>query len=366
MHYARRSLAILALSMVVPLLLVGCDSSGSAQEQTQLSDFDVDALLQQEAGGVIATTYSNLESEAKTLEEEVKAFQANPTTQTLQDAQQAWIETRDPWEASESFLFGPVAFDGLDPALDSWPADEAEIKSILSGSQDLTSTSVVEGFNTNARGFHTVEFFLFGEPNGDRSPSYFTSGDNASRKLNYLVTATEVLHGDTEELATAWGSGAQFRSDFTSGSGDYSSKKASLQQLAEGMQIIANEVGANKLGTPINDGDIRNVESKFSGNSFVDFRNNVKSIKRIYTGDAFGDTGKGLDTVIKELDPEAHDQLTTQINDAMMQLGNLNGTTTFRDAVRNDNTSEAESARQKIIDIRETIVNEIKPALSNL
>lgn len=366
MHYTRRVLAALALSMVLPLLLVGCDSSGSAQEQSQLSDFDVDAILQQEAGGVIFATYDDLEEKAETLEDKVKDFQSNPTQANLEAARQAWVETRDPWEASESFLFGPVAFDGLDPALDSWPADEAEMKSILDGEQDLTSNSVVEGFNTNARGFHAVEFFLFGEPNGNRSPSYFTNGDNAERKLNYLVTATEVLHGDTEELRNGWTADASFRSNFTSGSGDYSSKKASLQQLAEGMQIIANEVGANKLGTPINDGDIRNVESKFSGNSFVDFRNNVKSIKRIYTGDAFGDAGKGLDTVIKELDPEAHDQMMTQIDDAMTQLGDLNSTTTFRGAVQNGSTSGAESARQKIIDIRETIVNEIKPALSNL
>jgi len=359
MKYTRHSLFLAVSLALLPLLIVGCDSGGSAQEETTLSDFDTDAILQQAAGNIFST-YADLESKAQTLEDEVKDLQDNATPENLEEAQQAWVEARNPWEASEGFLFGPVATDGLDPALDSWPVDETTIQNILDGNEDLTDKSVVEGFDDTAHGFHTIEFFLFG-PDGNRSAS-----ELSGRNLQYLITATEVLHGDTEELANAWDEGAQFRSDFTSGSGPYSGKKASLQQLAEGLNIIANEVGAGKIGTPLNEQSIQSIESKYSENSFSDYASNMRSIKGIYTGDALDRSGPGLDTIVKEIAPDAHDTLMSQIDDAISTLEDLNENTSFRKAVENGNTSGVEEAQQKILDIRTTIQNEIKPALSSL
>lgn len=358
MTYARRTLTFVFSLVLVPLLIVGCDSGGSAQEQgsaiqevrdardkiidirstikndikpsienSNPGDNTADAILKQEAGDVIFATYDELESKARTLEDEVKDLESDATAKNLEEAQKAWRDARDPWEASESFLFGPVANAGLDPALDSWPVDETTINSILDGDEDLKSNSTVEGFDDTAHGFHTIEFFLFG-PNGNRSAS-----DLSGRKLQYLVTATEVLHGDTEELANGWTDGAQYRSDFVAGSGDFSSKKASLQQLAEGMDIIANEVGSGKIGTPLNEQSIKSIESKYSENSFIDYRNNMKSLKRIYTGDAFGSTGQGLDEIVKEVDSDAHNKLMTQIDDAISALESLDGKTSFRQSV---------------------------------
>jgi uncharacterized iron-regulated protein len=357
--YTRHSLFLAVSLALLPLMLIGCDSGGSAQEETTLSDFDTDAILQQAAGNIYGT-YTELESKAQTLEDEVKDLQNNPTAQNLSEAQQAWVAARNPWEASEGFLFGPVATEGLDPALDSWPVDETAIKGHLNSNEDLTNPEVVEGFDDTAHGFHTVEFFLFG-PNGNRSVS-----DLEGRMLDYLITATEVLHGDTEELAGAWEEGAQFRSDFTSGSGPFSGKKASLQQLAEGLNIIADEVGAGKIGTPLNEQSIQSIESKYSENSFSDYASNIRSVKRIYTGDALDRTGPGLDTIVKEVAPEAHDTLMSQINDAISALEQLNQSTSFRKAVESENTSGVEEAQQKILDLRTTIQDEIKPALSNL
>ncbi len=363
MQHARRSLILTFSIALLPLLLVGCDSGGSTPSGDDLQlpgSADPDQILQQEAGGVIATTYSELETKARTLEDEVKDLQNNATSQNLKEAQDAWRDARDPWEASESFLFGPVANAGLDPALDSWPVDETTINSILDGDEDLKDSSVVEGFDDTAHGFHTIEFFLFG-PDGNRSAS-----DLTGRKLQYLVTATEVLHGDTEELANAWKNDAQYRSDFVAGSGPFSSKKASLEQLAEGMNIIADEVGAGKIATPLNEQSIKSIESKYSENSFIDYRNNIKSIKRIYTGDAFGSTGQGLDEIVKEVDADAHSTLMTQINDAISKLETLDNNGSFRKAIENGNTSGVEDAQSKILDIRKTIRDEIKPALSDL
>lgn len=118
---------------------------------------------------VVLPTYADLKAKVGTLYEKVNVLAANPTNQAFKDACDAWITAREPWEMSEAFLFGPVADQGLDPNMDSWPLDQAAIVNILNSgdysqmewsgdySEDSESISAAQ----NVRGFHTLEFLLF-------------------------------------------------------------------------------------------------------------------------------------------------------------------------------------------------------------
>lgn len=118
---------------------------------------------------VVLPTYSDLKDKVATLYDKVDALAKNPTNQAFKDACDAWISAREPWEKSEAFLFGPVADQGLDPNMDSWPLDQAAIVNILNSgdysqmewsgnySEDSEAISAAQ----NVRGFHTLEFLLF-------------------------------------------------------------------------------------------------------------------------------------------------------------------------------------------------------------
>lgn len=118
---------------------------------------------------VVLPTYSDLKDRVATLYDKVNALAANPTNQAFKDACDAWITAREPWEKSEAFLFGPVADQGLDPNMDSWPLDQAAIVNILNSgdysqmewSGDYSEDSEAISAAQNVRGFHTLEFLLF-------------------------------------------------------------------------------------------------------------------------------------------------------------------------------------------------------------
>lgn len=116
---------------------------------------------------VVLPTYKSLHDKASDLYEAIQTLNNDRSNANFSAACTAWLNAREPWESSESFLFGPVDELGLDPNMDSWPLDQEAIVNILnSGSfddlnwTDGDSDDAVEAAQ-NVRGFHTLEFLLF-------------------------------------------------------------------------------------------------------------------------------------------------------------------------------------------------------------
>lgn len=116
---------------------------------------------------VVLPTYKSLQDKASDLYDAIQTLNNDRSNANFSAACTAWLNAREPWESSESFLFGPVDELGLDPNMDSWPLDQEAIVNILnSGSfddlnwTDGDSDDAVEAAQ-NVRGFHTLEFLLF-------------------------------------------------------------------------------------------------------------------------------------------------------------------------------------------------------------
>lgn len=129
-------------------------------------------VVEQYVDGVVLPTYSLLETRVKALDAAVTAFKAAPSDQGFINACNAWLSAREPWEKSEAFLFGPVDELQLDPNMDSWPLDQAQIVNILNSGLydnlnwgDDDDDDAIEAVQS-VRGFHTLEFLLFkdGQP----------------------------------------------------------------------------------------------------------------------------------------------------------------------------------------------------------
>jgi len=130
-------------------------------------DATLDAVVKQYVDAVVLPTYSDLARLNKALDTAVKNFKANPSDAGFTACANAWLTAREPWEQSEAFLFGPVDELGLDPNMDSWPLDQAQIAQILK-SQDFTNLNWKEGESDDKieaaqslRGFHTLEYLIF-------------------------------------------------------------------------------------------------------------------------------------------------------------------------------------------------------------
>ena len=270
----------------------------------------------------VLATYEDLSMQADRLMEAVEHFAEHPIQEDLNEAADAWVATREPWEASEGFLFGPVAFLSIDPKLDSWPLDQAQLDRVLASDFELTPDFIRDGVGANLRGFHTVEYLLFrdGEPRD--------AADVTAREIEYLVAVTEVLYEDASALYDEWtmmgdssardgGYGEEFKGAGQPGS-RYLSQQDAILELVEGMSVIVNEVGTGKIADPHAEMDPAIVESWFSWNSLTDFSNNMRSVQNAYLGGYHkGERGVSLASWVEHHDAALDMRLQSEMQTAL-------------------------------------------------
>ena len=340
--------------LLTSALVVGC---GSDEEEEDHDDhdhaeaFDATTMLNDFANGLVLPTYTDLDNKAGALLSAVKALEGDTSQGNLEKAQQAWVAARIPWEQSEAFLFGPVDTQGLDPALDSWPVDHVNLQSVLDSGDSLT-VDFVGGLEDTQKGFHTIEFLLFRE--GDQRQA----SDITDRELEYLVSTTENLKASTAQLAGAWSPGGE---NFVSavaqagtGSVVYPSQSAAVQEIVNGMIVIADEVANGKISDPYNESDTTLVESQFSFNSIADFQNNIRGIQNVY--------GKGLNGFVNGQDPALDARFQQEVQAAISAIGAIPDP--FRDSIT-ANRGAVQAAIDAVSTVQLTLEQNILPLVQS-
>jgi putative iron-regulated protein len=278
----------------------------------------VEQVIQNYARNVIFNTYTDLAEQTKILRASTAELQFDTTDKNLSQAKNAWRNARRPWEQSEAFLFGPVDTEELDPALDSWPINATDIQNVLKNSGTPLTTEAVGAFEPTLKGFHVIEYLLFGS-DGNKTASELTT-----RELAYLVAAANVLSNDAHALAKAWNpNDGNFLSVFSqagAGSTTYPSLAAALHEMVEGMIVIADEVGNGKLSRPLTEQNANFVESRFSSNSRSDFMNNIRGLRNVYTGNYLLSEGSGLSALVKSINPALDEAINNQIEKAIAAI----------------------------------------------
>ena len=136
---------------------------------SKFSEDQLDAVNENYVDNVVVPTYKALKEANDNLVTTVAAFVASPSNSGFESLADAWLKSREPWEMSEAFLFGPVADKGLDPNMDSWPLDQTSIRAILTsgdfsglnwdGEYDEEDEGI--GNAQSIRGFHTLEYLVY-------------------------------------------------------------------------------------------------------------------------------------------------------------------------------------------------------------
>lgn len=336
-------------------------------------DYDYTNILADYVDNTIIPTYTDMKDNAKLLFAKVEEFEVSGDQADLDAACKYWETTRAPWEAGESFLFGPAAYNNLDPLLDSWPLDQNQLDQVLSGNQELTADFVRDGLGAVLRGFHTVEYLLY----KDGAPR--TAANVSDREKQYLTAVTEILHDDCIKLWALWEGGQseqtildelgieigtpygeEFKNAGKIGS-RYLSQTDAVDEILQGMIGIADEVANAKIADPYRSGNVLDVESWFSWNSLTDFQNNIRSIENSYLGGY--DTsarGKSLSEFVKEKDAALDTEVRTLITDAISAIAAI--PEPFRNNLTAPTVQIAIDAVNEIMDIINT---EVRPLIVN-
>lgn len=339
------------------LILTSCDPNNSNNPNDQ----DYQPILKHIAEQVITPTYKSLNDQSVVLSQRTEIFKNQTTDANLALARQAWRDTRVPWEQSESFLFGPVSVQGIDPSIDSWPVNEVDLDAVLASNNVLTK-NYIDGLEGTLKGFHTIEYLLFGL-NSNKLIAEFTP-----RELEYLVAATQSLAGATNQLYLAWDASGQNYAQQIAQAGEttsiYLSQKSALEEIANGLITITDEVANGKINDPYSTQNLTLEESRFSTNSKADFADNIRSIRNIYYGQfGIAVAQNGFGNIIAAKNPSLDSKIKMQIDEAVAAIEAINGT--FSYAVINSRES-VQTAQDKVRVLLDTLQAEMLPIISNL
>ena len=314
-------------------------------------------VLTSVVNNVIVPTYTDLANDVEDLEKTLNGLTVNNITQAQIDkACTDFKQARQHWERSEAFLMGAASDFSIDPTIDSWPLDCAELLDYFKGGMKAQ----IEDEST-ILGFHALEFILFRngqnrkvvELQGNDTYTNFTSV-SGSDELKYAQQVCKLLKERCFQLQVAWegeknenasrvavvkAAGLSYTTENGLSFGEnlinagISGSKSTFPTLAtaiaqvlsddEGSCVaIANEVGTAKIANPFSAGDIAYVESAYSYNSITDFQDNIRSIRNVWLGSLDGSKGnKCFASFFESVNTPV--TVLENVNDAIDKIGRM-------------------------------------------
>lgn len=322
-------------------------------------------ILTNIATNVINVSYADLNNKANSLYASLVAFNASSDASHLSAAQQSWKDVRSTYEQTEGFLFGPMSVNDIDPRVDTWPIDFARLDSLLSSASTPTpfTASYVDGLEESLKGFHPIEYFLFGK-DGNKTPEQFTA-----RQKDLMIAMADNLKTLCAQVKTSWDPAApnNYTSIFINAGSNttYPTQRAAYEEIINAMSDICNEVANGKMKDPFDQKNPGLEESPFSKNSLNDFSNNIKSVQNIYLG-KYTTNGKGLEDLIKAGNISMDGIIKTKIAAALTALSNV--TIPFGQAISDTNgqRTQVQNAMNAVNDLKEYLETDVKKYLQTI
>jgi predicted lipoprotein len=255
---------------------------------------------------VVLPSYRQLDERTRELSRALERLADAPSEAHLEAARTAWRAARQSWETTESWAFGPAGTEGFDGNLDDWPVNEKDLGTALVGGS--LSPAIFAKLTSTARGFHGVEFVLFG-----RGPVPPQVGQLTSAQRSYLRLAGADLVANTGGLLAAWQGPSGYGASF-SGAGEGGS--AAIAEILQGMVGTLQEVADEKLGAPLQSRDPAGLESRYSGATQADVVANLEGIQQ-------GWRRSGLQQLLASRDGALADRIEAELAATLQQAKQL-------------------------------------------
>ena len=361
---------------------------GQATTSISSSDKEMQKVAKNYVQEVVYPTYQALASNARTLYSAAqtlyKSAEAGTMTQNeINAACETFKNTRREWERSEAFLFGSATDNELDPHIDSWPLDRDELEraltneNLIAGFKSENPAKFVSEHNTEFQsvlGFHGMEFVLF-RNGAHRTVEALKANDTDEGvtsvkgidELAFLQAVAADVRNITALLEFTWmGSAASNETKaILSGEGSYVFSKLRYNGLASngtmcfgqfllspssntgyqswqgtmnqifvgGCSNICAEVADQKLGQAYRvatgqgsttDDSKDYIESPYSHRSFIDYQDNIYSIKNSLYGTrdikATTPVENSMLSLLKKMNYSGYNNLVNALNAAIQAL----------------------------------------------
>jgi putative iron-regulated protein len=297
----------------------------------------------EELKGEVVANYAQLVHESYRLSLEsatemdvaIDTFVANPTSDTLAAAKDAWLMARDDYGPTEAFRFygGPIddEEDGIEGLINAWPLDEAYIDYVEGAPNsgivnmpdeyptidaELLVSLNEEGGEANiSTGWHAIEFLLWGQDlstggSGERPVEDYTTATNAERRARYLTEASDLLLVHLGAMVDAWAPDADnYRAEFVALPPDQA-----LGMIMTGIgELSRGELAGERMTVAFEARSQEDEHSCFSDNTTNDIVGNATGVQRVFLGEAGGVDGPGIYDLLAAEDQDLADRLRDEI-----------------------------------------------------
>jgi putative iron-regulated protein len=348
MSLTKKAFPALAVSLgLASYAFVGCgDKSDDTASSFDWPESTSDVVANYSS--IVQASYEDSVTAATALNTAIAALVADPSESKLNAAQQAWLDSREPYLQTEVYRFydGPIdnPDDGPEGLINAWPLDEQYIDyvdgdddaGIINNTDVTIDAETLEGLNEDggekniATGYHAIEFLLWGQDNTDPSENlagqrpytdYVRDGSgtaaNQDRRATYLNVVGTLLVDHLTNVHDQWTEGATYRTNFESDSG------AAIEKILTGMIVLSGfETGGERLQAALDAGDQEEEHSCFSDNTHRDMIQDVQGVLNVWNGsytrtDGSTVSGPGIKDLVTEVDAELAGRLDAQINESL-------------------------------------------------
>jgi len=360
--------------------MTSCDDDDN-NDSVDTVDKTQQAIISNYVNEIVIPTYRSLADYAIALAEDCEDLS---TQAKVDKACQDWVEARKYWERSEAFLFGAAADYNIDPHIDSWPLDLAQLDEVLkAGNIEARIDAGTAGYGL--LGFHAVEYVLFLEGSqGDASNRHQPVGNITEAMADFAeavaedmrdqcvlleaawagmenVTAAKRAILDNAELSPSFNYGELLANAGLAGNTKYKTQAAAFEEIIIGASDIANEVGNTKISDPMNSHQWSDVESPHSWNSVTDFVDNIVSVRNAYLGSLDGSrSANSVSAHVASKDNAADQTVQTRIAATIAALEAL--PRPFRNYIYTDTDAASKAKIQAAVDACNDLVDALDAA----
>ena len=365
------------LALVVSLagLSTACGSNSGGSDSDSLPEETPEAI--ESYSEIVHASYEDTLQKAAEMETAIATFIDDPNEDTLADARQSWLDSREPYLQTEVFRFydGPIdnPENGPEGMMNAWPLDESyidyveddESAGIINDADiEISEETLMElneqgGEENIATGYHAIEFLLWGQDSDDEGPGdrsytdYTEDGDgNYERRALYLETVCDLLVEQLETLVAEWEPNEDnYRAEF-----EAVAPKEALRRILTGMIVLSGfETGGERLKAALDSGSQEDEHSCFSDNTHRDMIQDIQGVLNVWQGSYVrvdGDEveGTSIRSIVRSFDAGLADEIDDRISESLSLANDLE--VPFDREIATDNDEGNERVRSLIQALR--------------
>jgi hypothetical protein len=300
----------IVLTTTLSLFLTACgggggsDNNETAKPVTPVTPTQPTSTIDDEFGkwlvdlgnNHIIPSYNALAERSAVMKEDSTNFCAK-AEQSLQDLailQQSWRDLNQRWQVIQWVKVGPIIEDNRLFRIHYWPDTKSSVASginkLLDQNEAITEELVAKQ-SVGTQGIPALENLLFAK----QSNASLLSASDKVKRCDALMAISANVATISHEVQDGWrAADGDFIAQLTEGTGEFTSKKDSVEELVTNWLEQIERVKDEKMLKPLS--GTHDEEQSLSGESIASIKTNIATFKTIYTA---GD-GHGFDNILTD------------------------------------------------------------------